>query len=405
MTKRPATFIVLCCALIIVALPVSYVANEAISRKPVSLGAPDTVSHSKVILAATGDIMGHMPLVNAAKDSTGHYNFLPFFEYCISCFAKADIVTGNLETTLSDHAASYSGYPTFCTPKELAVGLKNAGFMLLTTANNHSYDKGEKGVVSTLDWLDSAGLLHTGTSRCSTEAVSPVIIEKNNLKIAFIAYTTLLNGFVLPVGKPYLVNLYSAEKLKSDVKTARTAGADFIVCSFHFGQEYVRNVTYYQQQLVDTLFMCGVDLVLGSHPHVVVQQRIDTINHRVALYSLGNFISNQQDDYKDYGDIAYFALEKDMKTGVRSVSVVRHEPTYVYKWFTGRKADYRVLPLSVLESCDSTFSFFNLKHPLYGKLQEMRKHLEERTVVLPPKAAPVIVPVDTQPSTIPDTLQ
>jgi poly-gamma-glutamate synthesis protein (capsule biosynthesis protein) len=346
--------------------------------------------------------MGHMPLVNAAKDLTGHYNFLPFFEYCAPFFAKADIVTGNLETTLSNNALSYSGYPQFCTPEELATGLKSAGFTLITTANNHSFDKGEKGVLSTLDWLDSAALLHTGTFKCSTDAVTPVVIVKNSLRIAFLAYTTLLNGFVLPIGKPYLVNMYSLEKLTSDITAAKAAGADFIVCSLHFGNEYQRFVTPYQQKLVDTLFMCGVDLVLGSHPHVLVRQRIDTLNHLAAIYSLGNFISNQQDKYTKNGDIAYFALEKNINTGIRTVHIVGHEPTYVYKWYSNEKIHYRVLPLSLIDSEDSAFPFHYLKRP--GALQAILDHIYGKTVAPVPASIPRPVPYTTQPQDTADTI-
>ena len=398
MAKHSVWFTALCCILIIIAIPARYAANDAIATTSVNLS--DTGTVKKVVIAATGDIMGHIPLVNAAKDVTGHYNFLPFFEYCTPLFAKADIVTGNLETTLSGNAQSYSGYPQFCTPEELATGLKSAGFTMVTTANNHSFDKGEKGVLSTLAWLDSAALLHTGTFKCSTDAVTPVIIEKNSLRIAFLAYTTLLNGFVLPGGKPYLVSMYSFEKLKCDITAAKAAGADFIVCSLHFGNEYQRNVTPYQQQLVDTLFMCGVNLVLGSHPHVLVRQRIDTLNHQAAVYSLGNFISNQQDKYTKNGDIAFFALEKNMKTGTRTVHIVRHEPTYVYKWYANDKIHYRVLPLSLIESGDSTFPFGYLKKP--GALQAILDHLNGKAVV--PESVHRPVPYITQPQDTADTI-
>jgi len=330
----------------------------------------------KVTLAAVGDIMVHMPQAAAARDSSGNYDFAPAFKYVAPLLHNADIAIGNLETVLSDNRSSYRGYPDFCSPYEIACDLQRAGFSLMTTANNHSYDKGEKGVRWTLGWLDSAGLAHTGTARDSAEAAQPLIIETRGVRTAMLAYTMFLNGFHPPIKKAYLVNEFSYDKLRGDVGAARHCGADFVVCCLHFGSDYVRTVTRQQKRVADSVLALGVDLLLGSHPHVVTPMHIDSAGRNGVVYSLGNFFSNQRGGYKEYGTIAVVTLGKEKATGRCRVMSIMHEPTVVHMVRDPAGARcYRIIPLRMVEESDSMWEFAYLKASLQGKYREMMDHI------------------------------
>jgi poly-gamma-glutamate synthesis protein (capsule biosynthesis protein) len=261
---------------------------------------------------------------------------------------KADFVVGNFETTLAGAEKGYSGYPLFNSPAELAAALKDNGFDLLFTANNHSMDSGADGVIKTIDNLKAAGLNYVGTARSQEEKERGFIFFKNDIKIIFYAYTYGTNGIPLPSGRDYLVSLIDEERIKSDVYRAKnTEEADLVVVSMHWGNEYERLPAEGQRELAERLIDSGVDVVIGTHPHVIQPAEIiKTENSQgLVLYSLGNFISNQRWRYSDAGIILYLQLTKNHQLNEVEVAIQDITPTWVHKYLENGRWKFKVLPV------------------------------------------------------------
>lgn len=288
---------------------------------------------------AVGDIIIHQDQITAAYEAASStYSFRSCFEYVSRLFAEADLVIGNLETTFSGNERGYTGYPRFNAPEVLASELKQVGFDVITTANNHSADCNEPGIVSTLEYLDAAGLLHTGTARSEQERNRPLIVECNQIAIAITAYTYGTND--IPVAKEYMLNLIDYEKIAADVARARQAGADTIITMLHFGPEYLFYPDTKQIETVKRMHSIGVDIVLGSHSHIVQSGVLSADRRRYAIFSMGNFISNQRGEERDIGVIVELILEKD-SCGRVTIDVCYH-PTYVHKWTEQDRMKYLI---------------------------------------------------------------
>ncbi|WP_241236350.1 CapA family protein [Brevibacillus marinus] len=307
----------------------------------------------RVTLMAVGDIMGHQEQLEAAWDPVNQtYQFAPSFAKVKPILQSADWVVGNLETTLAGADLRYTGYPQFNTPHTLAFALKEAGFTAVTTANNHSLDRREAGVLRTLDHLDQAGLAHTGTFRSAEERSVPLILEKDGIRLGLLAYTYGTNGIPLPKDKPYLVNLIEPETIKQDIATARSLGADLVAVALHFGAEYQRLPNQEQRKLVDLCFQYGADLILGHHPHVLQPYEWRTLTDEtggtrngLVIYSLGNFISAQRGDFKDVGGILAVTVVKrgEEPAVLEEASFI---PTYVHYYRSQGKRNYVIYPLA-----------------------------------------------------------
>lgn len=310
-------------------------------------------------LMAVGDIMGHQEQLDAAwNPKTQSYEFAPFFQKVAPLLQQADWVVGNLETTLAGKAARYAGYPQFNTPESLADTLREVGFTAVTTANNHSLDRREAGVLATLDQLDRVGLLHTGTFRSPEEREQPLVLEKEGIRMAVLAYTYGTNGIPLPKGKPWLVNLIQPERMKADIARARALGVELVMVSLHFGGEYQRQPNAAQKKAAELCLQAGADLIIGHHPHVVqpyewrtVTLPDGTLHTGFVAYSLGNFISAQRGDYKDVGAILQLTIVKQGKeTKIAATELI---PTYVHFYRKAGKRHYVIYPLPQTLAADA----------------------------------------------------
>lgn len=335
----------------------------------------------RITLMAVGDIMVHQEQLEAAWDNERQsYNFHPFFVKVAPLFKEADLVIGNLETTLSGKAARYTGYPEFNTPESLALTLKQVGFTAVTTANNHSLDRREAGVLSTLAFLDQADLKHTGTFRNAKERDQPLLLEKNGIKLALLSYSYGTNGIPIPKGKPYLINLIQPYLIQKDIAAARAMGADLVAVALHFGAEYQRMPNESQKKIADQCIAAGADLIVGAHPHVLQPYEWRTVSlgdgtkrTGFVFYSLGNFISAQRRDYKDIGAIAKLKILKRM-TGETVLEEVEMIPTYVHYYRAQGKRHYVIYPLTQIVAASHAG-----KDPLLTKqlLQSMSKMYRE----------------------------
>lgn len=314
----------------------------------------EIISNKNIIISAVGDIMVHDNEIKAAYDSKSDtYKFSSFFTDITPELKKTDLLIGNLETTLSGKEKKYSGYPMFNCPESILDALKTSGFQVLTTANNHSLDRKEYGVLKTIDHLTKAGIPHTGTAASSKEGENLLMLERKGMKVAILAYTYGTNGMEQYVDQSkltYLVNYINEEKIKKDIENAKKSKADIIIVSLHWGIEYTRQPEKQQREMAKRIIQYGGDVIFGSHPHMIqpmervsVQAEDGSMREGLVVYSMGNFISDQRTRYKDSGMIVNVAMEKDMNTGKLSFKNITYVPTWVYRYTKEGKMQYRVL--------------------------------------------------------------
>lgn len=300
-------------------------------------------------LVFAGDIMTHGPQIKAADQGRGNYDFTPSFELVRPMIERADLALANLETTFG--GTPYRGYPMFSSPSSLGSALKEAGFDVLTTANNHSCDRGHYGVVNTIDVLDSLGIRTTGSYRTNAERSqrTPLIVDIRGVKIAVLAYTYGTNG--LPIPQPALVDTIDLEQISDDLRRADSLGADYKIVQIHWGNEYEKHPNKRQRELAIALARQGVGAVIGSHPHVV--QDSEWIEEEGAkmksfvIYSLGNFISNQTSPAATRGGMLLsLELIRERSTG-RWTTRPSYQYVFVQKRTSSGNPIYRLHPVSL----------------------------------------------------------
>ena len=227
----------------------------------------DSINH-ELSLLFIGDIMGHGPQITSAYDSsTKTYNYNSVFKYVVPQISSADFCMANLEVT---HAGKpYKGYPQFSSPDQLSVACKESGIDALVTSNNHSCDRGDKGLIRTINVLDSIGILHTGTFKDSADKNknNPLVIEQNCIRIAFLNYTYGTNG--LKSNYPAMVNRMDKDIIKADIEAAQKMNVDKIIVVTHWGLEYKPQPDSKDVEMGRFIFNAGADIIIGSHPHVL----------------------------------------------------------------------------------------------------------------------------------------
>ncbi|OMF33776.1 capsular biosynthesis protein [Paenibacillus sp. FSL H8-0548] len=344
---------------------------------------PPEPVYAEAVWMAVGDVMMHKPqLPGAYNKATKSYNFDSFFTEVKPILEQGDWVIANLETPIAGNEVGFPGYPRFNAPTELADALKNAGFNLITNANNHSLDQGESGILHTLEKLKELELPTKGTAASQVEADSNVISEKNGIRMGLLAYTYGTNGIPIPEGKSYLISLIDEKQIIEDISKLREAGADLITVSLHFGTEYQTVPNDEQKRLARVLIASGADIIAGSHPHVVqpyeVLETTDELGNTrngLIIYSMGNFISNQRGDTKDYGVIFKVNVRKNMTDGTIELTEIESIPTWVHRYKPDTAYRYRILPVeeTLAASSDTLLSKAD-----YRELQENYNLLRNR---------------------------
>ena len=283
------------------------IVNEVLEEKK------DIIKKAK--LSVTGDLMVHSWQYNEAYDkSTGEYNFMHNFSEVKKYFKDSDLVIGNLETVFAGEDVGISDYPCFNTSDSFADALKDARFNLLTTANNHSMDKGQKGLLRTLEVLDDRGIDHFGTYASQEDRDSILIKDVNGIKIAFLSYTYGTNG--IPVKESYNVNIMDENLMISDIKKADEL-ADLVVVMPHMGNEYELIVKDVFKNWTNLMFDAGADIILSSHPHVLQPMEYRKLTDEngeerlgFVIYSLGNCISSQTTPPRNAGVILNIEIQQ-----------------------------------------------------------------------------------------------
>ena len=303
-------------------------------------------TENEVSLLFIGDFMGHKDQIDAAYNSrTNTYDYNSCFEYIKETISDADFTIGNLEVTLG--VKPYSGYPQFSSPEEYVVAIKNAGVDALVTATNHSCDKRKKGVERTISILDSLNIQHTGTfiNQTVKNEIGPLIFEKNGIKLAVINYTYGTNG--IPVTKPNVVNYLDKETIIKDIERAKLESPDEIIAFVHWGSEYQNLPSKYQKTWYEFFKKQGVNIVIGSHPHVLQPMVLDKEKNQLVVYSLGNFVSHQRTFPRDGS--AVFKLNLIKEEGKVVIKDAKYKLTWVHEPIINGQKEYYVLPVSSFE--------------------------------------------------------
>lgn len=266
----------------------------------------------EINLTFAGDAMQHGPQIKAARTANGGYDYTPCFKYVSDDIANADFALVNLECPLG--GKPYSGYPNFSAPDEYAKHLKDIGFDFFVTANNHCLDRKDAGAKRTIKQLNALHIPHTGTylNEAARDSLCPHIVEVKGMRMAILSYTYGTNGIEIQ-GK-LVVDYINRNRIARDIAKARDAKADIICVCMHWGIEYKMLPVDSQRSLADFLVDQGADLIIGSHPHVVEPMEMrysEKWNKKVLLvYSLGNFISNQNGTDSRGGAMVKVKLQK-----------------------------------------------------------------------------------------------
>ncbi|MFP3090902.1 CapA family protein [Treponema sp. TIM-1] len=329
---------------------------------PAALAPPQAPQADFLTIVAAGDNLLHESIIRAAFQD-GTYHFDPIYAGIKALVEPADIAFINQETPLAGEGFGYSRGLTFNAPQVLGKTLADAGFDVVSHANNHALDKGEAGLSATLDLWDSLpGVHYLGIHRSREQRDRrQVIIEKNNIKVGFLAYTYGTNGIPLPRNKPYLVSLAENEVIAQEIKTLRPL-CDFLVISMHWGNEYDHRYNAAQQAQAQFIADQGADLIIGHHPHVIqAYQYLPRKDGKSTLcfYSLGNFLAAQDMPNTLLGALAYIKIKKiNSEIAIEAAAVI---PTVTH--FNTAYTGFRIYPL--YEYTEALANTHGRKRPQY----------------------------------------
>lgn len=305
-----------------------YKADKAAEKaRQEKLAAEKEQEENTIEFLAVGDNIAHQPIRESGMQADGVWNYDHVYQYVKKDIEAADLSLVTQETVFVEDRNQVSGYPSFGTPPEFGDALVNTGFDVVAHATNHIMDKGSSSIEYTLDWWKNnhpeTEIFGIHESQEAADEISVVTCKK--LKLAMLDYTYSLNGIDLPSDKQYLVDLFDEDKAREDIKKAKEL-ADVVIVVMHVGVEYDMDIDEETQQWVDLFLEEGVDIVIGSHPHVV--RTMETLTgedgHKMLVYySLGNFTSTQNDLPSLLGAMGKITIRKDIKTG--EIQIPEHE--------------------------------------------------------------------------------
>lgn len=302
---------------------------------------------AEVSFSAVGDNLIHNSIYMYNAIGNDKYNFNDIYEHTIYLTQDADISYINQETICGGVELGLSSYPSFNGPVEVLDGVNSAGFNWIAASSNHTMDAGEQGIINQINNVKNnySDTIITGSHRSQEEADQSQVIEKNGVRVGVLGYTYGLNGYVKPEGKDYLVDVIDKEKMKADL-TKLDKVSDIIVVSMHWGDEYSFTVNDELRDLSQYLSDLGVDVIIGEHPHVI--QPMDYVfgkdgNKTLVIYSLGNFLSAQDEADRMLGGMARFKIQYNKSNKEVEIKDVKFLPTITY--IRGNMEFYRTYAL------------------------------------------------------------
>lgn len=297
-----------------------------------------------------GDALIHSNVYIDARGTDGSYDFRPMLQYIKPISTKYDLKYYNQETILGGAELGYSNYPRFNSPSEVGDAFLDAGFNLVSLATNHTMDKGEKGVINSVNyWKSKENVVYSGQWTSSEEREQVHVYNINGISYAFFSYTTWTNGLETPAGKEYLNNVYSPEKAAADISKVKDL-ADVIIVAMHWGTEYSLGVSSQQTEIANYLSSLGVNLIIGAHPHVVEPVEYINDGKTFVIYSLGNCISDQVGIERLTGLMMEVTIKKVVDvddTVTISIENPKADLTYTYSKYA---KGFRVYPYYKLDN-------------------------------------------------------
>lgn len=349
MTRRLSIKIFLACLLIMAVAPAAYGGRKrkapAAMEMPRPRLAPEKdVTCTRILrtgrrislldtisITFIGDVMQHgkqlrSALIEGADPNLPEsYDYSHAFRHIAGQLSKADLAVANMEFPTG--VPPYSGYPIFSAPESIALEARRSGIDLFLLANNHLLDKGKRGFLKTLETYDRMGARYTGAYRDSPQErrENPAFFNIRGIRVAILNFTYGTNGFSIP--SPCVMNLMDSLRVKENIAKARRMGADIIICTPHWGEEYQLRPSAHQKRWAKMLLREGVKVIVGSHPHV--PQAAEITPEHVLFYSLGNYISNQTTpDYTQLELMVTIKIQKNNHTG----ETVLLKPEYEFLW-------------------------------------------------------------------------
>ena len=325
-------------AALVVVLIISITVGINISRRAKAEAAKEKAEQERLALEkeqeentiellAVGDNIAHQTIREVGMTEDGPWNYDSVYQYVKEDVEAADLALVTQETIFVEDREDVSGYPSFGTPPEFGDALVNTGFDVIASATNHALDKGTDSIEYTLNWWEEnqpdIPVLGLYDSQEASEEIP--IISCKDLKLAMLDYTYSLNGLELPSGQEYMVDVFDEEKAREDIRQAKEL-ADVVIVVMHVGNEYEQDVDQETQEWTDIFLEEGVDIVIGSHPHVV--RTMETLTgedgHKMLVYyTLGNFTSTQTDLPSLMGAMAKITVRKNIETG--EIEIPEHE--------------------------------------------------------------------------------
>lgn len=316
---------------------------------------------NKLSMVMVGDCLIHRFVYTDAKNSDGSYSFSKMFTEVEPLIKNHDLAFYNQESNIGGKSLGLSAYPRFNSPEEIGDDMIDLGFNLVSLANNHTMDKGEQGVINSVNyWKTKPGVYYTGQALSEEDRESNIKIEeKNGIKYAFFAYTTVTNGLLPPSGKEYLTNIYSKEKAQTDINKVKDK-VDLIIVSMHWGEEYTTTPNTSQKNIAKELSDMGVNLIIGNHAHSL--QPVEMVGDTLVFYALDNFISAQDTPDKQTGALVTLNIEKQ-KDGTIKFSDIK--ANLIYTYFKGN-SNFKIYPYTKLDN-----SLLNNYETYYNKYKSV----------------------------------
>lgn len=344
----------------------------------------------EIDLVMVGDNLIHSSVYKDANKHANYngYDFKPMYTYIKDIVSNYDLAYYNQETILGGTEIGLSDYPAFNSPYEVGDAMIDAGFNLVSLATNHTIDRGEKAVINSCNYWDQFEDVMTAGSYCSFEERNEVqVMEKNNISYSMLSYTYGTNGIPVPSGKEYLVNVWPTkgnnpetdseyqaykEVVREDIERVRDK-VDVLMVAMHWGVEYTHTPTVYQLDMAQYLADLGVDIIIGSHPHVVMP--VTFIDDTLVIYSLGNLISAQETnlDYaKMVGLMSSVKITKTVKGEESNIELSDVNNELLFTYYSGWR-NFKIVPFSSPDIVNYIWDY----ERLYNKYSAVIKNMDE----------------------------
>lgn len=310
----------------------------------------------KLSLIMAGDMLVHDKIYNEARKNANNngYDFKPMLTYIKDIVKDYDLAYYNEEVVLGGSSIGLSSYPAFNSPYEVGLDMIDTGFNMVSLATNHTLDRGTKAIENSLDFWNSTDVYTAGSYKTMEERNNIKIKEKNNITYAMLNYTYGTNGIKRPNGYESYVNIWDMSNknsyeeyknvVKQDIENIRNK-VDVLIVAMHFGEEYNFNTTWYQEDSSNFLSSLGVDIIIGTHSHVLGP--IKWINNTLVIYSLGNFLSAHEvvNLSNRIGLLSSIDIVKEVKDNNTTIKLENLNNDLIYTYHNNYK-DFKVIPFS-----------------------------------------------------------